>query len=113
MTTRPRSAPGGATPVDGAQNGLSAAFERLGRLLEFPVDFPVKVLGTRVDGFAQAIAELVRSQVPGFDPAGITLRASSKGTYLSLSFSVRVESREQLERLYRALATHPLVSIVL
>jgi uncharacterized protein len=92
---------------------ISEAFDRIERLLEFPVDFPIKVMGKRVDGFAQAIADLVAQRVPGFDARGIELRASSKGTWLSVTLTVRAESREQLEGLYRALAGHPLVRVVL
>ena len=88
-------------------------FDRLERLLEFPVDFPMKVMGRRVDGFAQAISELVRAHVPGFDPATIGLRSSSKGSWLSVTVVVRVDSRVQLEALYRALAGHPMVRMVL
>lgn len=91
----------------------SNVFDRLEQLLEFPVDFPLKIMGRRVDGFAQAVADVVRAHVPGFDPAGIELRASSQGTWLSVTVVVRVDSRAQLEALYRALAAHPLVRIVL
>ncbi len=92
---------------------ISEAFDRIEKLLEFPVDFPIKVMGRRVDGFAQAIADLVAARVPGFDPRSVELRASSKGTWLSVTLSVRAESREQLEGLYRALAAHPMVRVVL
>ncbi|MCL4185041.1 MAG: DUF493 family protein [Burkholderiaceae bacterium] len=90
-----------------------AVFDRLERLLAFPVDFPLKIMGRRVDGFAQAIAALVAEHVPDFEPATMELRASSKGGWLSLTVVVRLESRAQLERLYGALAAHPLVRIVL
>jgi len=92
---------------------ISASFDRIEQLLEFPVDFPLKIMGRRVDGFAQAIAALVREHVPDFDPATMELRPSSQGTYLSLTVVVRVHSRAQLERLYVALAEHPMVRIVL
>ncbi len=92
---------------------LSAAFDRLEKLLEFPVDFPLKVMGRRVDDFAQSISAIVREHVPTFDPATMELRASRRGTYLSVTVVVRIDSREQLERLYRELSTHPLVSVVL
>ena len=91
----------------------SGVFDRLEQLLEFPVDFPLKVMGRRVDGFAQAIADLVREHVPGFDPSGMELRSSSQGNYLSVTVTVRLESRRQLEALYTALSAHPLVRIVL
>ena len=92
---------------------LTEAFDRLERLLELPVEFTLKIMGRRVDDFAQQVADLVLLHVPEFDPSTIELRVSSKGSYLSVTVVVRVQSREQLENLYRALATHPLVSIVL
>ena len=99
--------------MSGDDPELRGAFDRLEALLEFPVDFPMKVMGRRVDGFAQAIAEVVGRHVPGFDPAGIELRSSSQGTWLSVTVVARVQSRAQLEALYRELADHPLVRMVL
>lgn len=97
-----------------AESGdLGSAFDRLEQLLEFPVDFPLKVMGRRVDGFAQAITDLAVAHVPGFDPSTVELRVSSKGTYLSITLVVRIDSREQLEALYRDLTAHPMVRVVL
>jgi len=92
---------------------LRTAFDRLEQLLEFPVDFPLKVMGRRVDGLAQAISDLTRVHVPGFDPSTMELRLSSQGNWLSLTLVVRIDSRAQLEALYRDLMEHPLVRIVL
>lgn len=91
----------------------SGVWERIGNLLEFPVDFPIKVMGRRDDGFAQAIVALVSAQVPDFDPSTIELRASSGGAWLSVTVVVRASSREQLQSLYRELSAHPMVRIVL
>ncbi len=92
---------------------IGQAFDRIEKLLEFPTDFPLKVMGRRVDGFAQEIAALVGGLLPGFEPGTIELRASSGGVWLSLTLLLRVESREQLESVYRAVAAHPSVRIVL
>jgi len=91
----------------------TTAFDRLEQLLEFPVDFPPKIMGRRVDGFAQAISDTVREHVPGFDPGTMVLRPSSQGTWMSLTVVVHIESRAQLEALYQAVAGHPMVRIVL
>jgi len=91
----------------------SDVWARIGQLLEFPVDFPIKVMGRRSDDFAQTIAALVGARVPGFDPSSIELRASSRGAWLSITLMVRAHSREQLEALYRELSAHPMVRIVL
>lgn len=82
-------------------------------LLTFPTDFPIKIMGKRVDGFADAIAQLVLQHAPDFDVGTMELRASSKGNYLGLTVTIRATSREQLDALYRALTAHPMVSVVL
>lgn len=82
-------------------------------LLKFPCDFPIKVMGQRQDGFAQAVLETVLRHAPDFDAAGVEMRPSAKGNYLSLTCTIRAVSREQLDALYRELSTHPLVKIVL
>ena len=50
---------------------------------------------------------------PDFHAGKMELRPSSKGTYLSLTVTVRATSREQLDNLYRALSSHPMVKYVL
>ena len=82
-------------------------------LLEFPCDFPIKIMGARVDGFAQAVAEVVLGHAPEFDPASMEMRPSSKGNYLSLTCTIRATSKDQLDALYRALTAHPMVKVVL
>ena len=82
-------------------------------LIEFPCDFPLKVMGLAVDGFAQAIADEVRRHAPGFDPATMEMRASSNGKYLSLTCTVYATSQAQLDALYRAMTSHPMVKVVL
>lgn len=85
----------------------------LDSLLQFPSAFPIKVMGSNVDGFDQAITEVARRFDPGFDPATIERRPSAAGNYLGLTITVMATSREQLDDLYRALTKHPMVKIVL
>ncbi|MFT0533828.1 DUF493 family protein [Castellaniella hirudinis] len=82
-------------------------------LIQYPCDFPIKVMGKSHDAFLPAMAEIVRCFDPGFDPASIEVRPSRSGNYLGLTLTVRVESRAQLDALYRALHGHDLVSVVL
>ena len=81
--------------------------------LTFPTDFPIKVMGKRVDHFAQEIVRVVRTHAPDFDAATLELRASRGGNYLSVTATIRATSRAQLDALYRELTSHPLVKIVL
>lgn len=82
-------------------------------LLEFPCDFPVKIMGVRSDGFAQAIAEVVLRHAPDFDAATMEMRVSKAGNYLSLTCTVRATSKAQLDALYMELTRHPDVKVVL
>jgi putative lipoic acid-binding regulatory protein len=91
----------------------TGVWDRLERLLDFPVDFPIKVMGRNVEGFAQQVVDLVLAHQPDFDPARVEMRASSGGQWISLTVLVRVSSRTQLEALYKDLAGHPLIKVVL
>lgn len=82
-------------------------------LIEFPCDFPIKVMGETRDDFAQTIVEVVRQHSPDFDADRVEMRASSGGRYLSLTCNVYVTSKPQLDDLYRSLTSHPIVKVVL
>lgn len=82
-------------------------------LIEYPSDFPIKVMGRSHPEFAQTLTEVVMRYDPAFDAATVEMRSSKAGNYLSLTFTVRATSRKQLDELYRALHGHPMVSIVL
>ena len=84
-----------------------------GAPLAFPCPFPIKVMGRREGGFAQAVMEIVLRHAPDFQPATIEMRPSRKGKYLSLTCVVNATSREQLDALYQELCDHPSVVLVL
>ena len=82
-------------------------------LLEFPCEFPIKIMGARVDAFAQAVVDVVLRHAPDFDPATVEMRPSRKGNYLAITCTIRAVSQQQLDDLYRELSSHPLVKVVL
>ena len=82
-------------------------------LIEYPSDFPIKIMGAMHDAFAQTIVEVVTLHDPTFHAGKMDMRPSSKGTYLSLTVTVWATSREQLDNLYRELSGHPMVKVVL
>lgn len=82
-------------------------------LIEYPSDFPIKIMGVMQEAFAQTMVDLVLLHDPSFDASKLEMRPSAKGTYLSLTVTVRATSREQLDNLYRALTSHPMVKLVL
>jgi putative lipoic acid-binding regulatory protein len=82
-------------------------------LIEYPTDFPLKVMGKTQAGFAQAILEIVKRHAPDFDEASVGMRPSREGKYLSLTFVIRATSRRQLDALYQELSDHPMVQMAL
>lgn len=82
-------------------------------LIEYPCDFPIKVMGKTAPGFAQAVVDVVKRHAPDFDAASVEMRASKQSKYLSVTCTVRATSRTQLDQLYQALCDHPLVVMVL
>jgi len=77
--------------------------------LEFPCDYPVKVMGKASPDFRARMLQVIALHSGALDSARITERPSRDGTYLSLTYLVRAESREQLDRLYRELHATGLV----
>lgn len=70
-------------------------------------------MGEKRDDFAQTMTDVIRLHDPLFDATTLGMRLSSQGNYLSLTATVKATSREQLDNLYRALSSHPMVKIVL
>ena len=84
-----------------------------GSPLAFPCDFPIKVMGRKGPGFAQASVDIVLRHAPDFDASTVEMRPSRQGTYLSVTCVVRATSREQLDALYQELCDHPAVVMAL
>lgn len=82
-------------------------------LIEYPSQFPIKVMGTKAEGFVHAVTSIARQFDPAFDASTVELRESKGGNYLGVTVTVTATSREQLDELYRTLSTHPMVKVVL
>jgi putative lipoic acid-binding regulatory protein len=82
-------------------------------LLEFPCEFPLKIMGKADDSLAQVVLDIVTVHAPDFDGATMEMRASSGGNYLSLTCTVVARSKPQLDALYMDLSGHPMVKVVL
>lgn len=82
-------------------------------LIEYPSDFPIKVMGATHVDFAATIVDVVLEFDPTFHIGRLEERPSAKGNYMGLTVTVRATSRAQLDDLYRALSAHPMVKIVM
>ena len=91
----------------------SEADPRKDSLIEYPSLFPIKVMGLHADDFVHAITRVAQDFDPFFGATTVELRPSSTGKYLGVTITVTATSREQLDNLYRALTSHPMVKVVL
>ena len=82
-------------------------------LIEYPSQFPIKVMGLNADGFVNAITRIAEQFDPGFDAATVELRPSKGDKYLGVTITITATSRAQLDELYRTLSTHSMVKMVL
>ena len=82
-------------------------------LIEYPSDFPLKILGNTTPGFAQAVLAVVKRHAPDFDSSTLEMKTSKKGKYLSITCVIRATSRQQLDALYQELCDLPQVVMVL
>ena len=80
-------------------------------LLKFPTDLPVKVFGRNDADFRVAAVEIVEKH---FGKAyTITEVASKQATYVSLTITVRVDSRAQIDALYQDFVVSPHILMAL
>lgn len=99
------------TPTPAA--GESIEDSRKDSLIEYPSQFPIKVMGLKDEHYVGEITKIAEQFDPDFDASSIELRPSAGGKYLGVTITVTATSREQLDNLYRALTSHPLVKVVL
>lgn len=82
-------------------------------LIEYPCEFPIKIMGHTRTGFAQAILEVINRHAPDFNGATMDMKSSKHGKYLSITCVINATSRVQLDALYQELCDHPMVVMVL
>ncbi len=73
-------------------------------LLTFPTDYPIKVIGRPSEEFRARIHAIVLLHVPALEAAHVTEHLSKNGNYLSISYAIRAERREQMTALAAALS---------
>jgi uncharacterized protein len=82
-------------------------------LLEFPAEFPLKVMGRSEPGFRQLVLAAVEPHTGPLGPDRVRCRHSRDGNFIALTLELRVTSQAQLDAIYAALSGHERVLMVL
>ncbi|MEW8505676.1 MAG: DUF493 domain-containing protein [Candidatus Thiodiazotropha sp.] len=82
-------------------------------LLEFPCDFPIKVMGKAEPGFEAMIVELVSRHTEELHETAVNSRFSKGGKWISVTITLRAQSKAQLDAIYHDLSAHEKVVMAL
>ncbi len=82
-------------------------------LLQFPTDYPIKVVGPASGGLRERIDAIVSTHVPDLDRSLTTQRLSGNGSYESISYFIRAASAAQVTALVTDLKACPDVLMVI
>ncbi len=82
-------------------------------LLEFPCDFPMKIIGNHQVNLLNIVGEIILKYVPNFDLQTLQTKLSRNQQYISITCIIKAESQIQLDNLYTELSAHHLIKFVL
>ena len=96
-----------------ADRTSGAATRRTESLLEFPSDFPLKVMGIAADDFDTLVVAIVRKHVNDLREGAIRSKQSRTGKYVSITVTIQAKSQDQLDDIYGELSRHERILMVL
>ncbi|MDP3704289.1 MAG: DUF493 domain-containing protein [Legionellaceae bacterium] len=82
-------------------------------LMQFPCDFPLKIIGKNSDQFLNEICEIIRNYFPIDAETAIQHNMSQQGNYMAITATVRAHDQATLDAMYQELTKHPDIKMVL
>lgn len=82
-------------------------------LLEFPCDFPIKMMGRDQPDFRGAALEIIERHAGPVADEAVRESSSREGRFLSITVTIRATSRQQLDDIYRDLSSHEQILVAL
>lgn len=83
------------------------------KLLEFPCEFPIKMMGRDRPGFREAALAVIARHTGGVEDDTVRVASSRKGNFLSVTVTITATSQRQLDDIYRDLSAHEQVLVAL
>ena len=81
--------------------------------IEFPCDYPIKVVGNAGSELHALVLEVMEIHAPGFDQTRITIRDSRNGNFQAITATITATGESQLQAIFADLKVSSLVKIVL
>jgi putative lipoic acid-binding regulatory protein len=83
------------------------------KLLQFPCDFPVKMMGRDQPEFRETAIALIERHTGEIQSDAIRTTLSRKGNFLSITITIKATSQQQLDDIYRDLTEHDAILVAL
>lgn len=87
--------------------------EETDELFDFPCDFPIKIMGRCDCELEILVVEIVNKHVNTLSENAVKTRPSGKGNFISVTVTIKAESREQLDNIYLELTARDEVLMAL
>lgn len=81
--------------------------------IEFPCDYPIKIMGVASGELHTIVKEVMIKHAPGYDEAQITIRDSAQGKYQSITVTITATGPDQLQAIFTDLKISRHVKMVL
>ena len=82
-------------------------------LFRFPCEFPIKVMGREGESFRSLTLAIIERHAGPLSASQITERPSARGNFVSMTYTIRAESRAQLDAIYQDLTSSGVVLVAL
>ena len=82
-------------------------------IMEFPCEFPIKIMGEDNPEFRQAVRSLVEKHTGPLADSAIQTALSRTERFVSLTITVTAQIRQQLDNIYQDLTDHDDVKMAL
>lgn len=75
-------------------------------VLEFPTNFPIKMMGRDTPEFRQLARALVENHAGAVENSAVQVSGSRNGRFVSITVTIRATSQQQLDDIYRDASSH-------
>ncbi|MDX1480414.1 MAG: DUF493 domain-containing protein [Woeseiaceae bacterium] len=82
-------------------------------LLEFPCDFPIKMMGRDEPAFHDAARAIIDRHAPDVNEQAFRSALSRNARFVSLTVTIRATSQAQLDAIYEDLSAHDAILVAL
>lgn len=82
-------------------------------LLEFPCDFPIKIMGRESSDFQILARSLVEKHTGPLPDEAVKSALSRNGSFVSVTVTIVAQSQEQLDNIYREVTSNDEVLMAL